>query len=145
MIYPKVAVHSQYSAFRTRRAWIVHQKFVLVGLPFYTLLMPSQDTIIHHNGYHQPGDVIHIVAAIWSPCAVVVRLGKAETSLGDESFSLGLLVLVCSTMSTILLPTTMGLGAQAELLGSTIAFRMASLVQFTFLASCSLKDMFASS
>jgi len=76
---------------------------------------------------------------------VMVRLSQAKTSLGDESFSLSLFVFFCLTVGAILLPTPMGLGVQAELLGSTIASRMTTFVQSTSLASYSLKDVFASS
>jgi hypothetical protein len=76
------------------------------------MLMSGQDAQVHHNGNHQPGDLIHLVAAIGRSGSVMIHLGQSKTTFGGESCALCGLVPLGLAVQAVLLPATMGLRVQ---------------------------------
>ena len=53
------------------------------------VLVSSENAKVHHDGNHQPGDAIHVGAAIGSSDTVTIHLDQTKASLGSEAISLG--------------------------------------------------------
>ena len=92
------------------------------------MLVLCKNTQVHHDGYHQPGNKIHIVAAIWGSRATMIHLGQPKTPFAGESSRLRIFVFFRLTMGTVLLPTAVSLWIQTELFGFSLALGMTTAV-----------------